>query len=86
MTDKRRNAGIQHGELIEIRHAARSRRWDEPSGIRGTEESPSGATTIGRRPYKCPCCDGYGKREGRRVAKIIFEPCCTCDGTGVVWG
>ena len=56
--------------------------------IRSTEESPSGATTAGRRPYQCPCCDGYGKRQVIRqmMTAIIYEPCQSCAGTGVVWG
>lgn len=55
---------------------------------RDTQESPSGATMTGRRPYKCPCCDGYGKRQVIRpmMTAIIFEPCQACAGTGVVWG
>lgn len=55
---------------------------------RDTQESPSGATMAGRRPYKCPCCDGYGKRQVIRqmMTAIIYEPCHACAGTGVVWG
>lgn len=53
-----------------------------------TDECPSGATTMGHRPYKCPCCDGYGKRQVIRamMTNINFEPCGSCGGTGVVWG
>ena len=56
--------------------------------VRSTEESPSGATMAGRRPYKCPCCDGYGKRQVIRqmMTAIIYEPCQSCAGTGVVGG
>lgn len=56
--------------------------------VRSTEESPSGATTTGLRPYQCPCCDGYGKRQLIRpmMTNIVFEPCHSCAGTGVVWG
>lgn len=66
---------------------------NDPAGLlignlRSTEESPSGATMAGRRPYKCPCCDGYGRRQVIRqmMTAIIYEPCQSCAGTGVVWG
>jgi hypothetical protein len=32
---------------------------------------------INKRPYKCPCCDGHGYREGLK--------CKSCN-SGVVWG
>ena len=44
----------------------------------------------GKAPYKCPCCDGWGKRidpeamSGRTVYPKIT--CSSCSGTGIVWG
>lgn len=43
-----------------------------------------------RIPFKCPCCDGHGKR-----ATVVgmysgtaaeYSECVSCGGTGVVWG
>ena len=39
-------------------------------------------------PYKCPCCDGWGKRQEVRSAdtEAYREVACpSCGGTGVVW-
>ena len=40
------------------------------------------------RPFKCPCCDGWGKRQaGLTVGTAIqYETCHACLGTGLVWG
>jgi hypothetical protein len=41
-------------------------------------------------PKKCPCCDGWGKREIwlpiQASAEPIEKECFACYGTGVVWG
>jgi hypothetical protein len=37
--------------------------------------------------HKCPCCDGWGQRQGREVASSGngWVQCPTCDGKGVIW-
>lgn len=78
-------------------NAKQRRDWEATSDMfrqargrqaRSVEESPSGATATGLRPYKCPCCNGYGKRQIIRsmMTNIIYAPCYSCGGQGVVWG
>lgn len=40
-----------------------------------------------RQPHKCPCCDGYGRREVAQAmgTTIRYEQCHACKGTGIVW-
>jgi DnaJ-class molecular chaperone len=39
-------------------------------------------------PHKCPCCDGWGKRDAVRSADSVtqrLEDCPSCSGSGVIW-
>ena len=37
-------------------------------------------------PYKCPCCDGWGKRSKTNAEGNWKDTVCSsCDGTGLVW-
>ncbi len=38
-------------------------------------------------PYKCPCCDGWGKRQVPVYGYNEYEErvCLACNGTGLVW-
>ena len=48
-----------------------------------------------RAPFKCPCCDGMGKRsrppwaagdlDGWVASNTALYECVACHGTGLVW-
>jgi len=45
----------------------------------------------GRRPWKCPVCDGTGKTTNAFIPAALYETttpedCRACNGTGIVWG
>ena len=35
---------------------------------------------------KCPCCDGWGKRQTIAANQPVWVSCTACDGDGVVYG
>lgn len=43
------------------------------------------------QPFKCPACDGQGKRvlppaySGGTCVSMTESPCHACNGTGIVW-
>jgi hypothetical protein len=43
----------------------------------GTPTLTRGTIQIQTKPHKCPCCDGWGKRESTQ--------CTACGGAGVLW-
>jgi hypothetical protein len=41
----------------------------------------------GTTPFKCPCCDGWGRRydPGPVATAINVVACVACNGTGIIW-
>lgn len=40
-----------------------------------------------REPYRCPSCNGYGRRIPANPLPLTdpSESCRSCDGTGILW-
>lgn len=50
--------------------------------------SPERASSPPALPYKCPCCDGWGRRPNWRAVGTAADEsiyCNACSGTGVLW-
>ena len=42
---------------------------------------------VGKRPHKCPICEGTGKVQvAGNTTAILTTACHGCDGKGIVWG
>lgn len=42
----------------------------------------------GRKPYKCPICDGLGENRNESLLYMYAKlpSCKTCEGKGIIWG